>query len=103
VITRYGTNRTRAQTLGTGVPGVDSVWLVFVVVQRLPKADPDIQQSEAAAQAAEKAICDQGAETGVGEQQVIVGPFGRPRQDDEQNAGYGADQNKEEDGDPVKP
>jgi len=85
------------------VAGVTSACLVFVVVQRLPKADPDIQQSEAAAQATEKAICDQSAETGVGEQQIVIGPFGRPRQNDEQNTGHGAYQDKEEDRGPVKP
>src|SRR5258708_40232281 len=62
-----------------------------------------MQQSEAAAEAAEKAVCDQSAKTGIGEQQVGVGPFGRPGQNDEQNTGDRADQDKKEDGGPVKP
>src|SRR5260370_24112888 len=95
--------RPRAQTRDSGAPAVTSASLVFVVVQRLPKADPDIQQSEAAAQAAEKAVCDQIAKTGIGEQQVVVGPFGRPGQNHEQNTGDRAHQDKEQHADPVNP
>src|SRR5260370_40345692 len=88
--------RTRAQTRDSGAPAVTSASLVFVVVQRFPKADPDIQQSEAAAQATEKAGCDQRAETGGGEQQVGVSPCGRAGQNDERNTGDDADQAQEQ-------
>lgn len=35
---------------------VSKILLIFVVVERLPETDPDIEQSEAAADAAEKAV-----------------------------------------------
>src|SRR5579863_5078244 len=49
--------------------------LLFVVMQCLPEADPDIEQAQAAAHAAEKAIRNYAAERGKRQQQIIVGPL----------------------------
>ena len=56
----------------------DSGLLLFVVVQRLPEADPDIEQAQAAADAAEEAVGDDAAQAGKREQQVVVGPLRGP-------------------------
>ena len=75
----------------------------FVVVQSLPEADPDVQQSQAAAQTAEEAAGDEGAKVGKHEQERVVSPFRRPRQNDKQHSSDRADQDKQKDGDPVQP
>jgi hypothetical protein len=76
---------------------------VFVVVEGLPEADPDIEYSQAAAQAAKKASGDEGTKPGEREQKIIVGPLGCPGQDHEQDAGDGADQYEKKDGGSVQP
>jgi len=76
---------------------------VFVVVEGFPEADPDVEQSQAAAQTAKEAGGDEGTEPGKREQKIIVGPLGGPGQDHEQDTGDGADQHKKEDGGTVQP
>jgi hypothetical protein len=71
---------------------------MFVVVEGFRKTDPDVEQAEAAAQAAEKICRHDGAERRVGEQEIVVGPLGSPGEDYEKNSGDGADQNKKKDG-----
>jgi predicted lipid-binding transport protein (Tim44 family) len=77
--------------------------LVFVVVKSLPEADPDVQQSQAAAKTAEEAAGDEGAKVGKHEQQRVVSPFRRPGQDDKQYSSDGTDQDKQKDGNTVQP
>ena len=74
-----------------------------MIVKRFPKTDPDIEQAEAAAKSAEKAAGHGIAQPGELEQDVVVGPLGRPRKDNEQNPGNRADQNEEENGSAVQP
>jgi hypothetical protein len=68
--------------------------LVFVVVERLPEANPNIEQAQAATKTTKEAVRDYGAKSGKREQEVIIGPLGGPRENDEQNSSYGTDQNK---------
>jgi len=65
--------------------------LLFVVVERLPEADPDIEQSQAAAETSEEPVIHHGAQAGIREQEVVVGPLRRPGEDDEQHSRHGAD------------
>src|SRR5579862_1729867 len=77
--------------------------MLFVVVERFPETDPDIQQAKAAANAAEKAVGNYGAERRKRKQEVVVSPLRSPRQNDQQNSSDGADQNKKKDGNAVHP
>lgn len=63
----------------------------FVVVKRLPEANPDVEQAQAAADAAKKTVGNDAAKSGKREQEIVVSPLGCPGQDDEQHPGYGAD------------
>src|ERR1700693_1908912 len=74
-----------------------SALLGLVVVQRFPEADPDIEQSQAAAQSTEEASRDEGTKPGKREQQIVVGPLGGPGQDHEQHAGDRANQHEKKD------
>jgi hypothetical protein len=76
---------------------------VFVVVEGFPEADPDVEQSQAAAQAAKEAGGDQGTKPGKREQQIVVGPLRGPGQDHEEDAGDSADQDEKENGSAVQP
>jgi hypothetical protein len=76
------------------VPCIPWHLLGFVVVQRLPKTDPDVEQSEAAADATKESVRDHRAELGIREQEIVIGPFGCPGQDDQKDARDGADQYK---------
>src|SRR5450755_4142288 len=81
---------------------VSHLWL-FVVVERFPETDPDIEQAQAAAEAAEEAVGDYGAEGGKGEQQIVVRPLGSPGKNDEQHARHSTDQNEKKDGGAMQP
>ena len=54
--------------------------VVFVVVQGFPEADPDVEQSQAAAQSAKESGGDKSSKPGEQEQKIVVCPFGRPGQ-----------------------
>src|ERR1700674_515831 len=92
-------------TAGVGIRMQHIIWglLVFVVVKSLPEADPDVQQSQAAAKTTEEATGDEGAEVGKHEQQRVVSPFRGPRQDDKQHSSDRTDQDKQKDGNTVQP
>ena len=77
--------------------------LVFVVVEGFPEADPDVEQSQAAAQPTEEAGRDESTKPGKRQQKIIVGPLGGPGQDHEQHAGDRANQHEKEDGGAVQP
>jgi hypothetical protein len=77
--------------------------LVFVVVESFPEADPDIEQSQAAAQSTKKSGGDENAQPGIGEKKIIIRPLGRPRQNYEQHACHRADQYEKKDGGAVQP
>ena len=70
---------------------------MFVIVQRFPEADPDIEQAQPAAQAAKKTGGYQGAKPGIRKQKIVVGPIRGPGQNQKQDAGDGANQDKKED------
>ena len=84
-------------------PGHSLRLVMLVVVERLPKSDPDIEQSKPAADAANETIRDQRPQAGVRQQQVVVGPFRSPGKDDKQDTRYSADQDKQKDRDSVQP
>jgi len=64
-------------------------------VQRLPEANPDIEQAKAAAEAAEETVVHHATERREWHQEVIVGPSGGPWQDDQQHTRHRADQYEE--------
>src|SRR6202041_2981116 len=72
-------------------------------MEGFPEANPDVEQTQAAAQAAKKTGGDQGTKPGKGKEKIIVCPFGGPGQDQEQDAGNGADQHEKKDGGAVQP
>ena len=76
---------------------------MLVVVECLPETDPDVEQSQPAAETAEKSVSYDGAQCREGKQQVVVRPLGRPGQNDQQHPCHGADQDKQKDGRPVHP
>src|ERR1700735_5753309 len=76
---------------------------MVVIMEGCPEAKPDVEQTQAAAQATKKTGGDQGTEPGKGKEKIIVCPFGGPGQDQEQDAGNGADQHKKKDGGAVQP
>lgn len=59
-------------------------------MNRLPKANPDVQQSQATADPAHKAIGEETAQCRVGQKNAVVGPFWPPRNYYKQNPGYSA-------------
>jgi len=75
----------------------------LVIVQRLPEANPDIEQAEAAANAAKETVIHHAAERRERHQEIIVSPSGSPGQNDEQYTGDRANQHKKEDGDAMQP
>src|ERR1700726_2781564 len=80
-----------------------SALLLFVVVEGFPKADPDVEQTQAPAQSTKEAGRNEGTKPGKREQQIVVGPLGGPGQDHEQHPGDRADQNEKKDGGAVHP
>ena len=68
-----------------------------------PESDPDIKQSQAAAQAAHKTVGDECAKSGRAEQKMVVGPLRPPGQDDQKNPYRGAEKNEQQYQDPVQP
>jgi hypothetical protein len=65
--------------------------MYFVVVEGLPETNPDVEQAQAAADAAEKSVVYDGAERRERKQEIVVGPLRGPRKNDEQHPGYGTD------------
>ena len=76
---------------------------MIVIVEGFPEADPDVEQTQAATQAAKKTGRDQSAKPGISEQKIVVGPLGRPGQNQEQHAGNGANEDKKKDGSAMQP
>ena len=76
---------------------------MLVVVESLPEADPDVEHSQTGADAPEESAGNERPQAGEGEEQVIVGPFRRPGENDQQNPGNRADQYEEQDGTAVQP
>src|ERR1700675_2956298 len=76
---------------------------MVVIVEGFPEANPDVEQTQAAAQATKKTGGDQGTKPGKGKEKIIVCPLGGPGQDQEQDAGNGANQHEEKDGGAVQP
>jgi hypothetical protein len=63
-----------------GVAEVTSGLLLFVVVNRLPESDPDVEPSQTAANAADKAAGYKGPQPGISQQQMVIRPLGPPGQ-----------------------
>src|ERR1700678_2954335 len=68
--------------------------LMIVIVKGFPEADPNIEQTEAAAQAAKKTGGDHDTKPGIGKQKRVVGPLRGPWQNQKQDSGDGADQHE---------
>jgi hypothetical protein len=85
------------------IAGYQTDLLLFVVVERLPETDPDIEQAQAAAQAAEEAVGDHITEGRKREQQIVVGPLRSPRKNDQQDSRHRTDQDEKKDGGAMHP
>jgi hypothetical protein len=72
-------------------------------MEGFPEADPDVEQTQTAAQATKKSGGDQSSKPGIGKQKVVVGPLGSPRQNQQQNPGHGTNQHEKEDGRAMQP
>jgi len=72
-------------------------------VNCFPKSDPDIEQSQAAAQAANKTVGNKGPQSGRTEQKVVVRPFRPPGQDQEKNSHGGANKYQQQNQNAVQP
>jgi len=77
--------------------------LTIVIVKGFPEADPNIEQTQAAAQAAKESGWDQGTKPGIGKQKIVVGPLRGPGQNHEQDSGDGADEDEQEDRGAMQP
>ena len=77
--------------------------MLFVVVERFPKANPNVEQSQAAAQSTEEAGRDQCTKPRKRKQKIIIGPLRGPRKNHKQHAGDRADQHEKKDGGAVHP
>lgn len=77
--------------------------LQLVIMQRFPEANPDVEQPKAGADTPKEAARNQGAEGGERQQEVVVGPLGSPRKDDQENARHGADQHEKKNRNAVHP
>ena len=75
----------------------------FVIVDRLGKTDPDVQDAEAAAKAPNKPRGQNGSQRGERKQERIVSPFRTPGKDEKQNARRGTYKDKEQNPDAPKP
>ena len=64
--------------------------MIFMVVEGFGKADPDIEDAQAAAHATHEIVSCDVAEWRINDEEAIVGPSGSPGQHDEQNAEAGA-------------
>lgn len=67
---------------------------MVVVMQSFPEADPDVEQSQAAAQSSKKSGGDDGTQPRERQKKIIVGPLRHPGQNYEQNSSHGADQHE---------
>ena len=76
---------------------------VLVVVYGFPEADPDVENSQSAAQAAEKSAGDCGPQVGETLEKIVVGPFRPPGQQDQQDTGSCADKDEGQNRDAVQP
>ena len=76
---------------------------MIVVVEGFPEADPDVEQTQAAAQPAKKPGRNQSTKPGIGKQNIVVGPLRGPGEDQEQNSGDSADEHEKEDGSAMEP
>ena len=74
-----------------------------MVVQGFPKTEPDIQDSQSAAQAPDKPIADERSQSGKKQQQAVVGPLRSPRHNNQQHSYAGADEHEHKHGDAMKP
>jgi hypothetical protein len=68
-----------------------------MVVNRFPKSDPDIEQAQAAAQAANEAVGHKGPQSRGTEQKMVVCPFRPPRQDEKKNSHGRANEYQQQD------
>ena len=59
---------------------------MFVVVERLPETNPDIEQAQAAAQPPDKTVGNECPQAGPAQEQSVVRPFRPPGQDEQQHA-----------------
>ena len=75
----------------------------FVVVNCFPKSDPDIQQSEAAAKAANKTVGDKRPQSRRADQEVVIGPFRPPGEDKEQDSHGRASKHQQQDENAAQP
>ena len=77
--------------------------LFVVEVNCFPESDPDIEHSQAAAKAANKAVGNERPQSGRCEQEVVVRPFRTPGQDHQKHTHGGAEKNEQQYQDAVQP
>ena len=76
---------------------------VFVIVDRFGEADPDVEQTQSAAQPAKKTVGHDGAQIGITQQEGVVGPLRGPGQNDQQHARGRTDKYEQQDQQTVNP
>src|SRR5262249_28155503 len=77
-----------------GYPGSHN--FVLVVVDGFGEADPDVEEAEPTAEPAEKSEGHDAMQSGIVEQQGIIGPLLGPGQNNKQYARRGADENEKQ-------
>lgn len=67
-----------------------------MIVKRLPKADPDIEEAQTTADTAKKTAGHESSQARIGQQEVVIGPLWGPGKDDQKDTRDGADQDEQE-------
>src|SRR5579885_1250731 len=90
-------NEPEAEVARARVPARESLAnLVLMVMDGFGETDPDVEQAQAAAHAAAESVGEKSAYAGLAQQEGIVGPLLGPGQHDQQDAGRGADKDKQQ-------
>src|SRR5580692_12954549 len=82
---------------------VPSGTLFLVVVNRFREPNPDVEDSQTAADSPNKAIRNERPQCGVCHQKMVVRPLWPPGKNDQKNAHDGADQAERQHGNPMQP
>src|SRR5579863_840309 len=83
--------------------GVSSGVLPFVVVDRFPESNPNVQHTQTAANSAHKSVGDKCPQRRIHQQQTIVGPLRPPGKNNQQHTDDGTDEYKQQYRDPMQP
>lgn len=77
--------------------------LVFMIMNGFPETQPEVENAEAAGQAARETTGNEIPQAGVHQQKWAVGPLRGPRQNNQQHAERGADGHKQQSAYPQQP